>query len=105
MFLQKRGTGGPPVSSRERGHTARLSPCSDESALRGRIALPGEVSCRMQNTAGGTPALPFEEEATSFFPLTPESEMRILAIVRRELRLGWRVWLFCGARVRPTMNP
>jgi hypothetical protein len=36
-----------------------LAACSDESALRGRIALPGEVSCRMQDTAGGTPALPF----------------------------------------------
>jgi hypothetical protein len=35
------------------------------SALRGRIALPGEVSCRMQDTAGETPALPFEEAASS----------------------------------------
>jgi hypothetical protein len=50
---------------RERGYLVRLSACGGESALRGRIALPGEVSCRMQDTAGETPALPFEEEAYS----------------------------------------
>jgi len=42
-----------------------LSACGGEAALRGRIALPGDVSCRMLDTAGGTPALPYEEAASS----------------------------------------
>ena len=30
--FQKRGKGGPPVSSSERGHLARFAACSDKSA-------------------------------------------------------------------------
>jgi hypothetical protein len=42
-----------------------------DSALRGRIALPGEeVPRKMRGTAGGTPALPFEEAASSLSLIT-----------------------------------
>ena len=65
--------------TKDRGHLARMNACGDESALRGRIALPfkawsgtlqrrpgtgcpsydEEVSRKMQDTASGTLALPF----------------------------------------------
>jgi hypothetical protein len=62
---------GKAFSSRERGHLACLSACGGESALRGRIALPGDVSCRMQDTASETPALPYEEAASSSYSNNP----------------------------------
>jgi hypothetical protein len=45
-----------------------------DSALRGRIALPGEeVPRRMRGTAGGTPAHPYEE-AVSFLSLITNNQ-------------------------------
>jgi len=50
-----------------------------------------EVSRKMRDTAGGTPALPFEEAASSFLPQASISNIQsrfILCAPWRPLRLG-----------------
>jgi hypothetical protein len=62
----------------------------------GRIALPEmkEISRKMRDTAGGTPALPFEEAASSSLPQSPISNILslfILCVPWRPLRLGGKL--------------